>query len=138
MKDSLQPGLDMTRRITIDRDRTIGFMGDDLRVYATPSMALDIEETCRLLTLDHLDDGEDSVGARIEVDHLGASLLDSWVDVSARIVEIDGRRVTFESEVHDPLDHVGKARHVRFIIDKERQKGRLEAKAAKLKDAGGS
>lgn len=135
MKDSLRTGLNMTRRITIDRDRTIGFMGDDLRVYATPAMARDIEETCRLLVLDHLDDGEDSVGARVEIDHLGASLLDSWVDVSATIVDIDGRRVTFETEVHDPLDQVGKSRHVRFVIDMDRQKERLLAKAAKLKEA---
>ena len=57
------------------------------------------------------------------------------VEVTAKVVNTDGRRVTFEAEVHDPLDHVGKARHVRFVIDKDRQKERLQAKAAKLKDA---
>ncbi|MEE2969463.1 MAG: hotdog domain-containing protein [Pseudomonadota bacterium] len=98
-------------------------------------MTRDIEETCRLLTLEHLDEGEDSVGARVEVDHLGATLLGSWVDVTAKVVETDGRRITFEAEVHDPLDQVGKARHVRFVIDKNRQKERLQAKALKLKDA---
>jgi fluoroacetyl-CoA thioesterase len=136
VKDSLKAGLETKRRYTIDRDRTIGFMGEDLRVYATPWMARDIEETCRLLTLEHLDDGEDSVGARIEVDHLGASLLGSWVEITARVIERDRRAVTFEVEVHDPLDQVGKARHIRFVIDKERQKGRLQAKALKLQQAG--
>jgi predicted thioesterase len=135
VKDSLKAGLEMKCRYDINRERTIDFMGDELRVYGTPWMARDIEETCRLLTLEHLDEGEDSVGARIEVDHLGASLLGSWVEVTAKVVNTDGRRVTFEAEVHDPLDHVGKARHVRFVIDKDRQKERLQAKAAKLKDA---
>ncbi len=38
MKPSLQPGVTMTRKILIDKDRTISFMGEDARVYATPSM----------------------------------------------------------------------------------------------------
>jgi fluoroacetyl-CoA thioesterase len=138
MKDSLKAGLESKCRYDIDRDRTIEFMGDELRVYGTPWMARDIEETCRLLIMDHLDDGENSVGARIEVDHLGASLLGSWVDVTAKVIDRDGRRVTLEAEVHDPLDQVGKARHVRFVIDKDRQKERLLSKAQKLKETDGA
>ncbi len=137
MKDTLTVGLTTTRRVDIEKDSTIGFMGEELRVYATPAMARDIEVTCRDLVFEHLDDGEDTVGARIEVDHLGASLLGSWVDITATIVDIDGRRVTLEAEVKDPLDVVGKARHVRFVIEMERQRKRLEAKAAKLKEGGG-
>ncbi len=134
MKDTLAVGLTTTRRVDIEKDSTIGFMGEEFRVYATPAMARDIEVTCRDLVFEHLDDGEDTVGARIEVDHLGASLLGSWVDITATIVDIDGRRVTLEAEVKDPLDVVGKARHVRFVIEMERQRKRLEAKAAKLKE----
>jgi predicted thioesterase len=137
MKDTLAKGLTTKRRVAIDKDRTIGYMGEELRVYATPWMARDIELTCRDMVFENLDDGEDSVGARIEVDHLGATLVNSWVDVTATVVDVDGRRVTLEIEVEDPLDVVGKARHVRFVIDKERQRARLEAKAAKLKEVGG-
>ncbi len=136
MKDTLAEGLTTTRRFEIDEGRTIDFMGEKLRVYATPSMSRDIEVTCRDLIFDHLDDGEDTVGARIEVDHLGASLLNSWVDVTVTVVEIDRRRVTLEARVADPLDTVGKARHVRFVIDVERQRRRLEEKAAKLRESG--
>ena len=93
MKDSLQPGLEITQRITVDSDRTIGFMGEDFRVYATPSMVLDIERTCKDLLDLHLDDGENSVGARVEIDHLGATLIDMWVDVHTIVAEIDRRRV---------------------------------------------
>ncbi len=137
MKDTLTEGLTTTRRVTIDKDRTIDFMGEELRIYATPWMARDIEQTCRQMVFENLDDGEDTVGSRIELDHLGATLLDSWVDVTVTVVEVDGRRVTLEAEVKDPLDVVGKARHVRYVIDVERQRARLLAKAAKLKEAGG-
>ena len=60
MKPSLQPGVSLTRKILVDRERTISFMGEDARVYATPSMILDIEQACRDLILQHTDAGEDS------------------------------------------------------------------------------
>ena len=53
MKDSLRPGVSRTNRIEIDRDRTIGFMGEEGRVYATPRLVHDIEHTCRDLLLEH-------------------------------------------------------------------------------------
>ena len=132
----LTAGLGTTRRFTIDKERTIGFMGEELRVYATPSMVLDIERTCRDFLVEHLKEGEDSVGARVEIDHLGPTLLGMWVDVTATIASVEGPRVVFEVEVKDGLDTVGKAKHVRFVVDKARQKQRLEAKAAKAKAAG--
>lgn len=136
MKDSLQPGLETTQRITVDTDRTIGFMGEELRVYSTPSMVLDIERTCKDLLAEHLDDGENSVGARVEIDHLGATLKDMWVDVRATISEIDRRRVLFDVEVHDQLgDKVGACKHTRFVVDLDKQKERLDAKRARLAEA---
>ena len=48
----------------------------------------------------------------------------------------EGFDVSFEAETRDALDTVGKAKHVRFVIDKDRQKQRLEAKAAKVKAQG--
>ena len=43
MKDSLQAGIEGQRAFEIDEERTIGFMGDELRVYGTPYMVRDIE-----------------------------------------------------------------------------------------------
>ena len=137
MKDSLAEGLSKTARYDIDAERTIGFMGEDLRVYATPKMVRDVEETCRNLIYENLDEGEDSVGVRVEIDHLGPTLIGMWVDVTSTITEIDGQRVTMDVEVRDALDKVGRARHTRFVIDKARQKERLEAKRAKVKELSG-
>ena len=135
MKDTLKAGIDHEESIAIDQERTIAFMGDALRVYATPSMVRDIEHTCRQLLLSHHDAGEDSVGARVEIDHLGPTLIGQRVRVRAEVVEVEGQRVVFEVEVHDELDRVGRARHVRFVVDKERQGGRLAKKKARLAEA---
>lgn len=132
MKDSLTSGLEGTRQFEIDTSRTIEFMGDDLRVYGTPYMVRDIEETSRLLVQEHLDEGEETVGAHVSVDHLGASLIGMTATVSAKIVDVDGQRVTLEVEVHDGMDLVGRAKHVRFVIDRDRQAARLEKKRAAM------
>jgi len=136
MKAGLEKGATRTRRFTVDKDRTIGFMGEALRVYATPWMTRDIEVTCRDFLLEYLDETENSVGARVEIDHLGPTLLGMWVEVTATVAEIEGRRVVFDVEVRDAIDKVGRARHVRFVVDLARQKERLEAKAAKVKELG--
>jgi len=137
MKISLKPGLGTTRRFDIDQAKTIDFMGDALRVYSTPAMLLDIEITCLEMIKQHLNDCEETVGAKVELEHFGAALLGSRVDVTAKIIEIDRRRIELEVEVSDPLEAVGKARHTRFVIDRARQAERLKAKRAKLVKAGG-
>lgn len=133
MKPGLTIGARRTRRFEVDTERTIGFMGEALRVYATPSMTRDIEVTCRDFLGDYLLEGENSVGARVELDHLGPTLLGMWVDVTASVAEIEGRRMSFDVEVRDAIDVVGRARHVRFVVDLDKQRQRLEAKAAKVK-----
>lgn len=136
VKDTLQAGLKITRRYNVDKEKTIDFMGDELRVYATPMMVMDMERTCLELMAEHADEGESSVGARIEIDHMGPTLMNMWIEVRAEVVEVKGSKVVFEVEIHDALQQVGKALHVRFMIDKMGQKGRLEKKAAKAREAG--
>jgi fluoroacetyl-CoA thioesterase len=60
MKQTLLPGISCTKTIVIDRPRTIDFMGEDLRIYATPEVLRDIELTCRNMLLEHCDPSEDS------------------------------------------------------------------------------
>ena len=135
MKDTLKAGTTHTEKMLIDRDRTIAFMGDELRVYATPRMCLDIEHTCRNLLVLHHDAGEDSVGARIEIDHLGPTMVGQTVTVTAKVAELALPRVVFEVEVKDEIDLVGKSKHIRFVVDMAKQGERLKRKAEKVKAA---
>jgi predicted thioesterase len=137
MKSSVQPGLAAEATITVDRERTIDFMGEAARVYATPMLVRDIEMTCRNLLLAHLDAGEDSVGTRVEIDHLGATLLGMPVTLSVRIAEVNGRAVVFEVEGRDPVEPIVRGRHSRFVVDVAKTGQRLAAKAEKAKALGG-
>jgi len=133
MKSTLQPGVSSTRRITVDRERTIGFMGEEARVYATPRLVGDIEYTCRDLMLAHLDPGEDSVGVEIALKHLAPSLTGMTVEIGVSVTAVAGRKVSFEVVARDELDEISRGTHVRFVVEVAKTIERLQAKAAKRK-----
>jgi fluoroacetyl-CoA thioesterase len=132
MQPSLRPGASRTNRIVVGRERTIAFLGEEARTYATPSMILDIEHTCRELILEHASAGEDSVGMEVAVKHLAPTLMGMTVEITVRVTAVDGRKVFFETSVKDELDHVGAGTHTRFVVDKAKTFERLKAKAARF------
>ncbi len=131
MKASLASGVTATSKLTIDRDRTIDFMGDKARVYATPMLVRDIEMASRELLLRHLDPGEDSVGTRVEIDHLAATLMGMVVELTVTVADVKGRAVTLEVSGRDSVDVICRGRHQRFVVDIKTTEARLAAKAQK-------
>lgn len=131
MSDTLKAGLSATRHVDIDRDRTISFMGDDCRVYATPKLLYDIEFVCRDLLLEHIEPGKDSVGTRVELDHVGATLMGMWVDISVTLTEVNGNAVSFDFSARDAVEEIARGKHNRFIVGIEKTAQRLKAKLAK-------
>jgi fluoroacetyl-CoA thioesterase len=138
MKTTLQPGLSAETTYTVDRERTIDFMGEAARVYATPMLVRDLEIACRNLLLAHLDAGEDSVGTRVEIDHIGATLLGMDVTLVVRVASVEGRAVVFEVEGRDPVEPIVRGKHSRFVVDVAKTGQRLAAKAAKAAAARGA
>jgi predicted thioesterase len=135
MKDTIKPGASRTATITVDKDRTIDFLGDELRVYATPELIRDIEVTCLELLQDYCDEGESSVGINVNVMHTGATPLGGQVEITATVAEVDGRRVTFDVVAKDKLDEVGRGQHGRFVVGIDQLRERVTAKKAKLASA---
>jgi predicted thioesterase len=132
MKESLRPGVTRTQRVEIDRERTIGFMGEEARVYATPRLINDIEMTCRNLIKEHAEAGEDSVGIEVAVKHLAATLPGSTVEITARVSAVEGRKVIMQVTARDELEEISTGLHARFVVDTAKTVERLKAKAAKL------
>ena len=130
MKENLTAGISTTVKIKIDKERTIAFMGDKGRVYATPSMVLDIEASARKWLLKFLDEGEDTVGTHVSVDHMGATVFGDTVEITITIDEINGRSIMMSAKVSDSLEEVGLGKHARFVVDKEKTFARLEEKRA--------
>jgi len=136
MSEPLKPGLSLTQRIDIDAGRTISFMGDDCRVYSTPRLLYDVEMACRDLLLAHIEPGKDSVGTRVELDHLGATLMGMWVEITVTLTEVNGNAVAFDFTARDAVEPVARGKHHRFIVGIEKTAQRLKAKLAKASGTG--
>lgn len=131
MKGSLRPCASRTNRIVVDSDRTISFMGEEGRVYATPWFVRDIEHTCRDLILEHAEPGEDSVGVEVAIKHTAATPPGMAVEITATVSAVEGRRVAFDVTAKDEIEPIGGGTHARFVVDVAKTLERVKAKVAK-------
>lgn len=130
---SIELGATATRRVRVGHDRTIGFLGESLRIYATPELVRDVESTCRELLLGYVDTGEDSVGTGISLSHSGATLLGMSVEITATVMAVEGRKVSFATVARDDAEEISRGEHSRFIVDVEKLRGKAGAKMIRLK-----
>jgi fluoroacetyl-CoA thioesterase len=101
-------------------------------VFATGFMIALMEWTCMQLLAPHLDPGEGSVGVHVDVSHLAATPIGMTVTVDVECVEIVGPRIAFRVKAHDGADLIGEGRHERFVVEWDKFKARVAAKAEKV------
>ncbi len=126
---TLEAGTTTERRLIVDKERTISFLGEDLRIYATPRLVDDIEQTCLDYLLTFLDEGENTVGVAVDIRHVGATLLGMSVSIVATVTRVEGRSVTFNVEVRDDVELVATAAHTRVVVNVAKLRSRVQAKA---------
>jgi fluoroacetyl-CoA thioesterase len=131
MKQTLKKDLSFSKTLLVDESRCISFMGKEGMVYATPRMVSDVEYACREFLLQHLDPGEDSVGAHVSIDHLAATPMGLKVTIEARVEEVERRKVVFSFSVKDPIEEAGRGKHIRFVVETAKTFERLKQKRAK-------
>jgi predicted thioesterase len=134
MKPTLQAGLTATSRIQVDSGRTISFLGEDSRVYATPFMLYDIEVVSRTLIQEHLEGDEDSVGSHAEISHLAPTPEGLWVDIQVAITEVKGRKVVLTFECRDKIEPIATGNHTRFVVDKNKTAEHIKSKFQRAAD----
>jgi len=101
-------------------------------VFSTPRMIAYLEQTAHYSILPHLDAGQTSVGALVNVRHLAATPVGMQVRFRTELVEVDGRKLRFKVEAWDDQDKIAEGEHERFVIDVARFYDRLEQKRHKM------
>ncbi len=128
-------GMTYQRTITVDDSRAINFMGNELRVYATPHVVSDLEYACRDFIKKHLPEGQDSVGAHVEIRHLKPTPMGCKARHELTVAKVEGRNITCAIEVFDDLEKVATAFHTRFVVDVERLKKAIVQKREAIEKA---
>ncbi len=113
--------------VTIDNTAK-AFTSGALEVFATPAMISLMEETCWKMIQPELEEGLGSVGTKVNVSHTAPSAIGKTVVCEATLIEIDGRRLTFEVVCSDENGMVGMGTHERFIINNEKFMAKAEGK----------
>ncbi len=90
----------------------------DVEVLSTPSMIAFMERVAMECVQVFLPEGYTTVGTAVEVRHLNPAPKGVEVEVAAKLIEVDGRRLKFEVEARWGSVLVGKGVHERFIVER--------------------
>ena len=102
----------------VNQTNTASAVGSgSLPVFATPMMLALMEQATCEACLDLLDDGETTVGTKVEITHDKASGLSTAITAYAKLEEVDARRLVFSVSAKDEEGNViGKGKIERFVV----------------------
>ncbi len=100
-------------------------------VFSTPNLVLLMEEAAMDALRPYVEAGETTVGTLVNIRHLAATPSGFTVTATARLVQVDGRRLVFQVEASDGMDKVGEGTHERFLVSKDRFKSRSLEKSTR-------
>lgn len=92
----------------------------NLDVLATPVVIALMEETAWKSVAPYLEEGQATVGTKMEMEHIAATPTNMRVWCEAELVEVDGRRLCFSITVRDEVELIARGKHERFIISQDR------------------
>lgn len=111
---------------TVSETNTAKAVGSgSLDVFATPMMLAVMEQAACTCIADALEEGQTSVGTLAFITHDAASLIGAEISASAKVVGVEGRKVSFILSAHDGSRKVGGGTHDRVVVDAERFMGKL-------------
>lgn len=129
MEFNLPVGLTYTSKKIVAIDDAASRYGSGMiDVFATPAMVALMENAALMTVASHLPKGFNTVGIEISTNHIKATPLGMEVRATATLVEVDGKRLTFEIVAEDEEGVIGKGIHSRFIIDTEKFMAKLTKK----------
>lgn len=128
----LEAGTKNRKCLTVGEKETARSVGSgSLPVLATPAMAALMEATAAQSVEPLLEDGQTSVGTRLEISHLAADPVGATVICESELVGVDGRKLSFRLTVRDHDGVVGEGTHERFIVNSERFMQKTNSKLQK-------
>ena len=140
MKPGLEVGTEFVHAYDVPRTKTVRYIireaeefADFREILATGFM-LALMEWARTRALrPYLEAGGGSLGIRNYVSHDAPTPPGFTVTVRARVVSIEGKRLTWHVVAHDGIDEIGRGTHKRALIDLDRFSRRLGNKIAMMK-----
>jgi predicted thioesterase len=117
---ALVPGLRAAFDHTVaDQDTAIALGSGDVPVLATPLVLALAERATVAAVAGAIGPGATTVGARVELEHLAASVVGATVRVSAELERVDGRVLEFAVELRDGARLAARGHVTRVLVDRD-------------------
>jgi predicted thioesterase len=101
-------------------DTALALGSGDVEVLGTPRLVALFEQATVTALNGMLDDGQSSVGMRVQIDHLQPTPIGAEVVVEAVLDKVEGRRITFTVTATDSGGLVAAGKVTRVTVDVER------------------
>ncbi len=125
----MEIGIKGRQEVMVTEENSAKAVGSGLLpVFATPAMIALIENTAWQSVAEYLEEGQGTVGTKLDVAHTAATPLGMKVWCESELTDIDRRRLVFTVKVFDEKGQVGEGTHERFIINNEKFLAKAEAK----------
>ena len=102
----------------------------DLEVFATPSMIALMEHAAAACVAPLLEEGQGTVGTRVDVAHNAATPMGMKVTAYAQVTAWEGRKIEFKVWAEDECGPIGEGTHTRAVIHNKRFMEKTNAKNA--------
>jgi predicted thioesterase len=133
----LRPGFGCVKVFVVGGEHVAKHVGSgDVEVLSTPSMIAFMERVAMECVQVFLPEGYTTVGTAVEVRHLNPAPKGAEVEVAAKLVEVEGRRLKFEVEARWGSVLVGKGVHERFIVERAKFLEKVRELARKAGESG--
>lgn len=113
------PSATLRRRVAAF-DTAYAVRSGDLPVLGTPVLLGWCEEATLAAVAARLPPGTTTVGTRVELDHLRATVVDRFVEILATMVEEDGRTYTFTVSATSDGEQIAAGRITRVAVHADR------------------
>jgi predicted thioesterase len=129
LKERLRSGLCGEATVVVDNTNTAEALGSgSVQVFATPAMAALVEAAAVQAVAEHLGEDQTTVGVYLDLQHLAATPVGLTVRAEAKLVQVEGRRLTFRVTAYDDVEQIGIGSHQRMLVDTQRFLSRTESK----------
>ena len=91
-----------------------------LPVFATPMMAALMEAAAMDAVSACLEEGQGTVGTRLDITHDAATPVGMEVWAEAAVTAVDGRRICFTVRAWDERGSIGGGTHERYVVSNQR------------------
>ncbi len=110
-------GLKCVRSQVVEYQHTAAALGNgSVEVFSTPHMLALVEMACADAVAPYLDEGEVTVGMKVELTHLAPTPVGMKVSASAVLEDVKGKLFTFKVDVNDEEKKAGIAVHTRAVV----------------------